>query len=210
MTQNRKNITVGYIREPEIRQKANNFLRHHNPDETLPVPLEHIVEFSLGINLLTVPNLKDHIECDGFISSDFKIITIDDYIFNSVESRSRFTLAHELGHLVLHRDLYEKERIKDLQGFIDFQNRLGSDGWKSLEIQANMFASCLLFPDKAMKAKTESAIATAEALGGFTVLDLQDLIIDIQNTFGVSDQAAVYELKKYAPDLLQQAKGAIF
>ncbi len=57
--------------------------------------------------------------------------------------RMRFTLAHELGHLLLHSfsdfNLKENERTF-------FRSDLSSSGTDIFEIEANYFAACLLMP----------------------------------------------------------------
>lgn len=203
-------IKIKYLAEKEILEKANLFLDKYNPKMELPVPLEKIAEIDLRIKFLTVPNLKNLIDCDGYISDDFSTITFDDYIFNNYEVRARFTLAHELGHFFLHQDLYNSYKIKDIESFIKFQKMIGDKGWRSLEIQANAFAGFVLFPYKPLKKLIENNLRKSGGLEGFAISDLQKLILEMQETFGVSGQACVVELKKYFPELLKVAGGAIF
>ncbi|MCY1083797.1 helix-turn-helix domain-containing protein [Archangium lansingense] len=57
--------------------------------------------------------------------------------------RSRFDAAHELGHLVLHRD-------------VD-QSRLNKPGeWRAFENQAHRFAAAFLFPPEAFRSEVKS------------------------------------------------------
>jgi Zn-dependent peptidase ImmA (M78 family) len=57
--------------------------------------------------------------------------------------RSRFDAAHELGHLVLHRD-------------VD-QSRLNKPGeWRSFENQAHRFAAAFLFPPEAFRSEVKT------------------------------------------------------
>ncbi len=50
--------------------------------------------------------------------------------------RTRFNLAHELGHLVLHRDQLDESDMTDKESF------------NKIEKQADYFASCFLMPEK--------------------------------------------------------------
>lgn len=203
-------IKIKYLSERVILEKANLFLDKYNSKMEVPVPLEKIAEIDLGINFLTVPNLKNLIECDGYISDDFSTITFDDYIFNNCEVRARFTLAHELGHFFLHQDLYNSYEINDIESFIKFQKLIGDKSWRSLEIQANIFAGFVLFPYKPLKKLIENNLVKSGGLNQFAVSDLQKLILEMQETFGVSGQACLVQLKKYFPDLLKVAGDAIF
>lgn len=62
--------------------------------------------------------------------------------------RMRFTLAHEVGHLILHRD----DLVEFVDAISDFDRSLGQVDFsdetlnRSLEAQANIFASRLLLP----------------------------------------------------------------
>jgi len=66
--------------------------------------------------------------------------------------RFRWTLCHEIGHLVLHRKLDPKLISRDSQGFVDTREELRfirTARWSDLhwiEWQANQFASALLLP----------------------------------------------------------------
>lgn len=61
--------------------------------------------------------------------------------------RQRFTLAHELGHLLLGHGAYMQAESVDEKDFEsgDYTD-LGADDVRRLEWQANCFASCLLLP----------------------------------------------------------------
>jgi hypothetical protein len=91
----------------DLRKKADNFLREHHPSGNIPVPIEEIVEFVFGMNIVPVLGLQREFEVEGFTSGDLKNIYVDEYVYTDRPSRYRFTLAHEIGHVVLHRHLYE-------------------------------------------------------------------------------------------------------
>jgi Zn-dependent peptidase ImmA (M78 family) len=55
-------------------------------------------------------------------------------------SKKLFTLAHEFGHFYLHRDKRSQ--------FVDNHNIENDDEMKLFEIQANLFASEILFPER--------------------------------------------------------------
>lgn len=136
---------------PQIRTITEKVLTDCCPVNLLPIPIEEIVELKIGIKLNTSVGLKTNFDIDGFTHTNFEEITLDDYIFNTCEERTRFTLAHELGHIILHKDIYQKFDITDRDSYIAFQNGLPEDDRKWMEIQANMFAGCILVPSAALK-----------------------------------------------------------
>jgi len=73
-----------------------------NPTRVIPVPIEEIAEFKLGVNIIPIPNLQKTFEVEGFISSDLQNIYVDQFILYERPTRYRFTLAHEIGHIFLH------------------------------------------------------------------------------------------------------------
>ena len=66
---------------------------------------------------------------------------------NSAPGRDRFTLAHELGHLLLGHGRFLKAEWRDEADNEGVEN-IHDDGTalKRMEFQANYFASCLLMP----------------------------------------------------------------
>ena len=60
-------------------------------------------------------------------------------------SRFRFTMAHELGHFLLHAPLFKKQGVVSVGESEDTLSISRSDS-RRLEYQANKFASCLLMP----------------------------------------------------------------
>jgi len=84
----------------------------------------------------------------GIFSFKEGLITLSDTLRGD-KNRKRFTLAHEIGHFMLHSDLFERNL---LSSFGETDNTLANRipvsgdelGW--LEHHANHFAACLLMP----------------------------------------------------------------
>lgn len=65
--------------------------------------------------------------------------------------RQRFTIAHELGHLKLHKG----ELILDRLARVNFRDSTSSQATEMQEIEANAFAACLLMPHNLVAAQLE-------------------------------------------------------
>ena len=74
----------------------------------------------------------------GAISHNPKAIYVS---ADQISGRKRFTIAHEIGHAVLHADEIEGEGIVDYRG--DLQYGYAAQG---REYEANQFAAALLMP----------------------------------------------------------------
>ena len=97
-------------------------------------------------------------------------------------NRQRFTLAHEIGHYLLHLSDHEDEKI-----FIDkrfFRNSESSKGSTKLEIEANAFAASLLMPKKLIKESIQNPV----------ISDMD--IFRLAHQYEVSEQAMTLRLVK--------------
>ena len=148
-------VTIGYISYEQTRIQAGEFLKTYHPSLTLPVPIERIIELQLKINVIPLPGLvKDFksvgAECLGFLSSDLSGIYIDHHIWESHNLLYRSTLAHEIGHMVLHKEYFENRPFNDAASFKSFVSDMQQDGssLSRFEIQANNFAGLILVPQK--------------------------------------------------------------
>ncbi len=133
---------------PDIQLKISELIHAVYPDYTIPVDIEEIVE-ALGLEIVPEPGLKKDYGIDAGITSDFEAILVDAQSYNSEAylNRVRFSLAHELGHFVLHRDFYQKNTRHSKDSFEDFLFSLSDYQYRIIEHQANVFAGRLLVPD---------------------------------------------------------------
>ena len=129
-----------------MRKKADDFLLTHNPSAIIPVPIEEIVEFEFNINIVPVLALQREFEVEGFTSSDLKNVYVDEYVYTNYLNRYRFTLAHEIGHIVLHKNLYRTNRFSSIAEWKEFINSMTEEehGW--IEYQGYAFAGLILVP----------------------------------------------------------------
>jgi Zn-dependent peptidase ImmA (M78 family) len=84
----------------------------------------------------------------SLLQNDKKVIIINTRV-SKHELRKRFTIAHELGHLILHEN-----RVLNFSATgrsILFRDAKSSRGVDDLEIEANHFAACLLMPEENME-----------------------------------------------------------
>lgn len=96
-------------------------------------------------------------------------------------NRKRFTVAHEIGHFVLHRSQSEV--------FVDafYRNDDSSKGINPEEIQANAFAAELLMPEKVLREKL--------SVQPLDVFD-EEALTQLAEEFEVSPQALAIRLTR--------------
>ena len=100
----------------DVTRESVNFLKLYYSSLKPPIPIEDIIEIKMGIGLSIVPGIKLLLGIDSFINSDFTGITIDEDCFKLYPERTRFSIAHEIGHLILHKEWYTRNGPKKLAG----------------------------------------------------------------------------------------------
>ena len=156
-------MQIGYRSDDNIREAALEFLRRYHPDDTLPVPIEDIIEFDLRLDIIPVPNLHKNHDIDGALSQDFTQIYVDDYAFENWPTRHRFTLAHEIGHYVLHRTDLENGEIETFEDWLTYAKAVAGIGnW--FETQAHSFAGYLLMPSHHLEAQFNKFLPEVEKM----------------------------------------------
>jgi Zn-dependent peptidase ImmA (M78 family) len=143
--------------------------------------------------------LRDLLEIDGFISSDLSCITVDQFILERRLNRYRFTLAHELGHLYLHRDIYTELKFGSLNEWKQFQREVDETDYNWLEYQAYAFAGLVLVPTVHLRAQFQSAADAAERIGfarrGEAEAFLEYVTEVLREVFQVSDAVIAKRLR---------------
>ena len=134
-------------RVPNPSKKAKELLKRFGIS-TIPVPVERIAQ-ELNAIVRYVP-LDDELSGMVYIKDETPIIGV-----NSVHHihRQRFTIAHEVGHLVLHHDRVREKVHVDKRFRVTIYNRdiQSSHGTELVEIQANQFAAELLMPESILR-----------------------------------------------------------
>ena len=165
----------------------------HIEDKTYEILKNVGITKTSDIDVLKIANYLDvdvqsaKLETD--ISGLFVIKENKAYIrYNATESehRQRFTIAHELGHFILHKDT---PLFVDKNEKIMFRNSQSTTGELMKEREANAFAAALLMP----KTFIEQEI--------YKISKEQDIITYLAEIFNVSSQAMSFRLSNLDYDL---------
>lgn len=152
------NIPVRKLSKDNIRSLSQDFSSKYNPEQIIPVPIDLIIEAKFNIDIVPMANLKDQLDNDGFISSDFTTIYVDQDVYFNLETRYRFSLAHEIGHLWLHRDIYAGLKHKTVDEWKKAYRAIDDKDYNWMEIQAHNFAGFVLVPDYALELRFKSLL----------------------------------------------------
>jgi Zn-dependent peptidase ImmA (M78 family) len=192
------NILAPILSYDDINKRAEDFLKKHKRNEILPVDIEAITEFDLGLNIFPFPNLQETFDVEGFISGDLNVIYVDEFIYYQRPARYRFTLAHEIGHYVFHSDLIASFHPRSIADWSKFILAVDEETYGWLEWQAYSFAAAVLVPRVSLKQNFRNQLKLLQPKidfirsEGLSVESSQDYIINAIATklIGIYDVSA--------------------
>lgn len=134
---------------PDIWRQAEEFREEFvRPPDKIPVPIIEIAEVDLRLRINPQPGLRHRSDIEAFLESDLKTLCIDQELYEDPkqEKRLRFTYAHEVGHLVLHKNQIEGIQFESEEEWIRFRTEMNEEDNSWFERQAHEFAGRLLVP----------------------------------------------------------------
>jgi len=167
------------IRRKHIQFLAEQLLRRHRI-RSAPVPIEDLAG-ALGVSVVKEPTDD---ELSGFLYRDrvqkSAIIGVN---ANHHPNRQNFTIAHELGHFLLH----EGDEVHVDRGFqIKLRTEFSSKGVDIEERESNLFAAEILMPASFLKSDLKKVHALR--------LDVDDAVEELARNYSVSTQAMLFRL----------------
>lgn len=160
------------------RRKAAELLHDANIDVP-PIPVERLAELSGAV--IRYEPFDGQMSGVLYNADDVERAVIGiNALHPSV--RQRFSIAHELGHLILHHDT---ELQVDRHAFVAFRDLASSTADDPREVEANQFAAALLMPEHLLRRCVDELDDD---------LDLETAIVGLAQRFGVSEQAMTIRL----------------
>jgi Zn-dependent peptidase ImmA (M78 family) len=168
------------VRRKYIRSLVQRLLTEHHI-QSAPVPIQAIAQ-SLGVK---IQQKATEDELSGFLYKAPKLdLTVIGVNAIHHPNRQNFTIAHELGHFLLHdiNDVHVDRQFK-----VWLRNETSSQGVDVREKEANLFAAELLMPVQFV----EKDIAE---IGTVDLLDDEGILAELAGRYGVSTQAMTFRL----------------
>src|SRR4051794_39718792 len=155
----------------------------------VPIPIDEIAE-QQGIAIVYALYQGDTSGVLMHEPDGRRVIGVNTY---HSETRQRFTIAHELGHAILHlqtRPVGRAEVVVDKPREIMFRDGRSSTATDNKEIEANRFAAELLMPAHLVRTLFHSLVSAERRLSA------DDIVRTLADNFDVSTQAMGYRLMK--------------
>lgn len=188
------NLPIQRLSYQKIGQIADEFLSKYHPKLLLPVPIEEITEKRLGIKIFEEMDLKKNYDVDGFLISNLTSIFIDFDLYMNFENRTRFTIAHEVGHFILHGEIFKKLNINSVETLNNLAAKITDEEYGWLEYQAYSFASQVLVPKSLLFETLKKRLGRVPSLETPEVLST--IVQDLPSIFQVSDAVILRRLQK--------------
>lgn len=139
-------------------------------EDRTPIDVFTFLEVDLRLDAISFDSLTAKYRVEAAIKADFTGIYLDAEQYKLMErgpdwklARLRFTVAHELAHFFLHRDLPQKENFASLPDFARWNENYGGKKY-TVEQEANEFAGRLLVPENRLNAAFDEFALDAEKL----------------------------------------------
>jgi len=189
---NYNKIKVPFLGNTQIESKAE-FFRKKFWNNSIPVDIEYIADVKLKLDIILVKGLQEQCDIDALISSNWQIVYIDHdrYLDNRYQNRLRFSLAHEIGHFILHKGIYNGFKIKDSKDLRRLLEQIPQEQYGYLEVQANKLANYLLVPRDKLIIERDKVLKKYKSLVEMEGMDKKTLnsylTVPISKIFGVSE-----------------------
>ncbi len=139
-----------------IERIAESFVAKVSPRTLtgeMQLPVHTIVEFKMP-NLFGVDFAVDDLPEGVEGRFEGNTLTLTTEVYNQLlegVARSRFTVAHEIGHCALHREILQLLNRAEQKGRVVLYRRDTVESFRDPEWQANVFAGAALMPFGAVK-----------------------------------------------------------
>lgn len=155
-----------YIPQTQVWKIADDFRsKYWNGD--LPVDVMGIVEFDLDLDIVPMSNLRQDADIDALLLDDWRTVVVDQgyYLGDRYQNRIRFSVAHELGHFVMHKEAFDQIPRASAEEWLAFVRDMPEREYSFLESHAYEFAGRFLVPPRELQQELDAAIEQAEANG---------------------------------------------
>ena len=171
-----RDIRIPYLSFDEIKLSSQDIYNRYNSSDEIPVPIELIIEKDVGVELIIIPGLREGFGVDGFLSNKLSSITIDQELFDRYSNRYHFTLAHEIAHMFLHKDVYREIGFHNVEEWKNTIYAFDPKTYTRMERQADIFAGTLLVPEHHLQKHFSHSIERLQS-EGFDIHENKEIII---------------------------------
>lgn len=154
-----------WIHKERIYGEAEGLAERYHPALEAPIPVEFILESNFGISIVIAENLRATIGCPAYTSWSARQIVVDEYMSLNEVGWYNFSLAHELGHLELHPQIFRRSGHRTRGEYEAFWRTIPEDVRLRMEKQAQLFAGAFLAPTKTITMVADECVEQVRRAG---------------------------------------------
>jgi hypothetical protein len=181
----------------EIEKKVNRILEEYYVDKeyVFPIDIEGIIECHLDLAFYIERGVSKQFGGETYLALNANRIVVEEDLFVNERRRSRlyFSLAHEVGHYILHKKMFSS--VSSIKEYINQLNSIDDRTYSVIEKEANIFAGFLLMPRELM----DDYISTIEKpLDSWDLKDTAEVIHHFTKVVPCSKTTACIQCKDHA------------
>ncbi len=183
-------LPIKFYTHQELESIAEVFIEtFHKPSDSIPVPIDVIVEADLGIGIFPYSALEEKHGLQAYLALSLQKIYVDQNIMDSdlFEKRYRFTVAEEVGHYLLHKDIFAN--VKTANDYINAYGRISAKEYGKMDMDAKHLGGAILMPTESFR--KESLSYATNTLG----LTRDELFRHLGRVFNVSTIAVQHRFR---------------
>lgn len=192
-----------WIDQNQLRELADQKRQKYWPEGILPVDTTKIIELRLRLEVEPMFDLLSTLDVDAYLKTDLSGIVVDHecYMNDKFLNRLRFSMAHELAHYFLHREIYSSLSLSSPEDWKEFIQNVPESEYEAFEYQANEFAGRFLVPYEKLKSAIMDSIEMLKRSGIEYLLSDSDMVLSrispfLRRIFGVSEQVIEIRVRR--------------
>lgn len=192
-----------WIDQNQLRELADQKRQKYWPEGILPVDTTKIIELRLRLEVEPIFDLLSTLDVDAYLKTDLSGIVVDHdcYMNDKFLNRLRFSMAHELAHYFLHREIYSSLSLSSPEDWKEFIQHVPETEYEAFEYQANEFAGRFLVPYEKLKSAIMDSIEMIKRSGIEYLLSDSDMVLSrispfLRRIFGVSEQVIEIRVRR--------------
>jgi len=192
-----------WIDQNQLRELADQKRQKYWPEGIHPVDTTKIIELRLRLEVEPMFDLLSTLDVDAYLKTDLSGIVVDHecYMNDKFLNRLRFSMAHELAHYFLHREIYSSLSLSSPEDWKEFIQNVPESEYEAFEYQANEFAGRFLVPYEKLKSAIMDSIEMLKRSGIEYLLSDSDMVLSrispfLRRIFGVSEQVIEIRVRR--------------
>lgn len=122
MSLNPEDFKAPFINQKDCWDQADQFREKYWPTGEIPVEILDVAEFDLELEIRPVARLREDADVDALLLGNWTTLLVDQqqYMDERFINRLKFSIAHEIGHYVLHKEIFQKIPRNTAKEWIQF------------------------------------------------------------------------------------------